>query len=161
VAAVDERSCDIFATVSLARACEELAKPRRFRLNRKSVQFYVEVDPPGLSVFKDVQEADQPTDGRQSWYEGDVETGYTFVLNAGHAAYKFVRGRGDNAMATFYIQEEMLRQAYLIAFSNGVYRGPAAEFEDVLSGEGHAADEVGKAFLEVIGAAINEVRRAS
>ena len=158
VAKVSERVCDIFTVVALAEPSEGLAKPRHYKLCKRSILFYLEVDPPGNSVFQDADEEDSPTDGRQSWYSGDLLTGYRFTMNVGHSAYKFARGREDSAFITFYRQEQMLRQAYRIAFENEVYRGPAAEYELDLAGQSLTPVEASKIFDRIIGTAINELR---
>jgi hypothetical protein len=159
IASVSERTCDIFTVVTLAKASNELNKPRRFKLNKASIPFYLEVDPPGHSVFQSVEQVDEPGNGKQSWYEGGGDAGYKFVLNVGHNAYKFVQNQGEPPIVMFYEQEQMLRQAYRIAFANGVYKGPAEEYKDSLVDSCLPAKEITEIFDAIIGTALNEMRR--
>jgi len=157
LADVSERACDIFAVVRLARASAELNKPRKWKLDKKSIHFYLEVDPPGHSVFQDVQYTQDPTDGRQSWHVGTLDDGYTFYLNAGHSAYRFVMNRSDASMVKRYEQEQMLRRAYLIAFENDVYKGPAEHYRDQFVSGDLSAREIAEKFDTIIGTALNQM----
>lgn len=159
IASISERTCDIFTVVTLARASKELDKPRRYKLNKASIPFYLEVDPPGHSIFQSVEQANEPSNGKQSWYEGDSDIGYKFVLNVGHNAYKFVQNHGETPNVISYEQEQMLRQAYRIAFANGVYKGPAEEYKDSLVDSCLTAKEISEIFDAIIGTALNEMRR--
>ena len=154
---VTERCCDIYCIVRLAQASIGLNKPRKWRLNKTSVKFYLEVDPPGHSIFQDAQDVEAKSEGWQSKYEGTVEGGYTFYLNIAHAAYHFVEGRDDKAMLTRYIQEQMLRQAYLIAFENDIYKGPAEQHKDALLDTQLPAKETARIFDLIIGTALNQI----
>ncbi|MCX5674402.1 MAG: hypothetical protein NTX87_05290 [Planctomycetota bacterium] len=158
LADVSERACDIFAVVRLARASAELNKPRKWKFPPRSIPFYLEVDPPGHSIFQDLAYADEPTNGRQSWHEGTLESGYKFILNAGHSAYKFAKGRDDASVVKRYEQEQMLRHAYLIAFENDVYKGPAEQFRDDFSNGHLSAKEIAEKFDTIIGTALNQMQ---
>ncbi|NQT50607.1 hypothetical protein HQ576_01070 [bacterium] len=158
VADVSERTCDLHTVVRLAKASKELQKPRKFRLNTSSIVFYLEVDPPGHSIFRETKLVDEPSDGRQSWHEGTVDEGYAFLLNAGHAAYRFTCNAGSSEMIKRYEQEQMLRQAYLIAFKNDVYRGPAEPHRSSLTAEALPAHEVARIFDEIVGTALNQMQ---
>jgi hypothetical protein len=155
--AVAERTCDLFTTVRLSRASIELNKPKKYRINKVSNRFYLEVDPPGFSIFNDVLTAEAPADNRQSWHEGDMETGYRFLLNSGHGAYKFLEKREDPYIMKCYAQEQMLRQAYLIAFENDVFRGSAEQYKEKLT-DSSTPYEIASTFDELIGCALNEMR---
>ncbi len=157
LADVSERACDIFAAVKLTHASPELNKPKKWRLDKRSISFYLEVDPPGHSIFHDVQYVDDPTNGKQSWHEGTLEDGYRFVLNSGHSAYRFVKGRDDSAIVKRYEQEQMIRHAYLIAFENDVYRGPAEEYKEQFANGDLSAKEVAEKFDYIIGGALNKL----
>lgn len=154
---VTERCCDIYCIVRLARASIELNKPRKWKLNKTSIKFYLEVDPPGHSIFQDAQDVEAKTEGWQSKYEGTMEGGYTFYLNIAHAAYHFVESREDKPMLTRYIQEQMLRQAYLIAFENDIYKGPAEQHRDALTDAQLPAKETARIFDLIIGTALNQI----
>jgi hypothetical protein len=158
VADVSERACDIFAVVRLSRASVELNKPRKWKLDTRSIPFYLEVDPPGHSIFQDSSYADDPANGRQSWHEGTLESGYKFILNRGHSAYKFAESRGDTSIVTRYVQEQMLRQAYLIAFKNDVYKGPAETYRDSFVNGDLSAPEIAEKFDTIIGTALNQMQ---
>jgi len=154
---ITERCCDIYCIVRLAKASIELNKPRKWKLNKTSIKFYLEVDPPGHSIFQDLQEVEAKTEGWQSKYEGTMESGYTFVLNIGHGAYRFVQSREDNSMLRRYTQEQMLRQAYLIAFENDIYKGPAEQHRDALTDAQLPAKETARIFDLIIGTALNQI----
>jgi len=51
----------------------------------------------------------------------------------------------------------MLRQAYLIAFKNNVFRGPAEPYADDLTDEGLTPNEVAEIFDTIIGTALNKM----
>lgn len=158
VADVSERACDLFAVVRLARASSDLNKPRKWKLDKRSIPFYLEVDPPGHSIFQEVSYVDEPSDGRQSWHDGSMEDGYKFFLNAGHAAYKFAKSRDDASVIKRYEQEQMLRHAYLIAFENDVYRGPAEPYRDQFMGGDLSARDIAEKFDTIIGTALNQMQ---
>jgi len=158
LADVSERACDIFAVVRLARASAELNKPRKWKLDKRSIPFYLEVDPPGHSIFQEVSYVDEPTDGRQSWHDGSMEDGYKFFLNAGHSAYKFAKGRDDASVVKRYEQERMLRHAYLIAFENDVYKGPAEPYRDQFVNGDLSARDIAEKFDTIIGTALNQMQ---
>lgn len=158
LADVSERACDIFAVVRLARASAELNKPRKWKLDKRSIPFYLEVDPPGHSIFQEVSYVDEPTDGRQSWHDGSMEDGYKFFLNAGHSAYKFAKGRDDPSVVKRYEQEQMLRHAYLIAFENDVYKGPAEPYRDQFLNGDLSARDIAEKYDTIIGTALNQMQ---
>jgi len=152
-----ERYCDIFTAVRLSQASQELNLPRKYRLAKVSRKFYLEVDPPGFSIF-DTDYADAPTNGKQSWYEGDAETGYVFTINIGHSEYKFADGREGSQVLKRYIQVQMLRQAYLIAFANDIYKGPAEPYRELFAEGSVPPKEVAEAYDTIIGTALNQMR---
>ena len=158
LASTSERSCEIHGLVRLARASARLNRPRKWKLDQIHCPFYLEVDPPGHSIFQDTTDVDQPTNGKQSWYDSSESAGYRFVLNVGHSAYKFIRSRDDEPLTKFYIQEQMLRQAYLIAIDREKFGGPASEFEEALSASDLTTRDIADIFNTIIGTAINQVR---
>lgn len=159
VADVTERACDLYSIVRLSRSSIELNKPQKFKLDKRTVPFYLEVDPPGFAIFNNAETVFEASDGRQSWYSGSLDGGYTFVLNAGHGAYKFIQKVADSPVIKNYEQEQMLRQAFLIAFENDNYRGVAEPFKDTLSEpNGSSALDIAKAFDNIIGCALNQIK---
>ena len=124
-----------------------------------SIPFYLEVDPPGFNIFRDCKQSDMPEDGRASWYEGSAESGYTFFLNMGHYSYRFIQSRNDEAMLNQYHKEQMLKQAYLIAFENDIYKGPAADFKDKLTTPDLPFREAIEIYDRVLGIALNAIGR--
>jgi len=157
LADVSERACDIFTVVRLAHASADLNKPKKWKLDKRSIPFYLEVDPPGHSIFHDVETVDQPMDGRQSWHEGTLEDGYKFILNSGHSAYKFVKNRDDAIIVKRYEQEQMLRHAYLVAFENEIYRGPAEPYRDQFVNGDLSAKDIAEKFDIIVGTALNQM----
>jgi hypothetical protein len=157
LADVAERACDIFAVVKLSHASPELNKPKKWKLDKRSIAFYLGVDPPGHSIFNEVGSEDKPEVGRQSWHRGNQEDGYTFVLNSGHSAYRFVQNREVPALIKRYEQEQMIRQAYLIAFENDYYGGPAEEYRDQFMNGDLSAKEIAEKFDIIIGTALNKL----
>ena len=118
----------------------------------------MEVDPPGHSIFTRLENEDRRDDGRESWHYGDSTSGYVFVLNVGHRAYTFFQGRGDTEVVKFYEQEQMLRQAYRIAFDNNVYKGPAEGHRENLQDANLSAGQLAGIFDEIVGTALNTMR---
>lgn len=157
LADVSERACDIFTAVKLSQASAELNKPKKWRLDKRSITFYLEVDPPGHSIFRDALSVDEPTNGKQSWHQGTLDDGYTFYLNSGHAAYRFAKNRDDSAVVKRYEQEQMIRHAYLIAFENDVYKGPAEEYRDQFINGDISAKEIAEKYDIIIGTALNKL----
>lgn len=158
LADVTERACDIFSLVRLSRSNVDLNKPKKYKLSKVSVPFYLEVDPPGFSIFNNAETAIEPADGRQSWYTGSIDAGYTFVLNAGHGAYKFISKTSETFIIKSYEQEQMLRKAYLIAFENDFYRGPAEQYKETLCDPNSSALDIARTFDTIIGHALNQMR---
>lgn len=159
VADVSERTCDLHAIVRLAQASPELGKPRKWKLDQVSAKFYLEVDPPGHSIFRNVEMADAPLDPRQSWYAGSIDSGYDFFLNVGHTAFKFIDSVDSESLSRWYCQEQMLRQGYLIAFENQVFKGPAKDYESAMRSGELSPKEVATAFEVIVGAALNQIQR--
>jgi hypothetical protein len=159
IASTGERACDIFTTARLAEDSPELELPRGWTLDKVSLPFYLGVDPPGFNIFRDCQQSVAPTDGRPSWYDGSAESGYTFYLNVGHYNYCFIESRGDEAILGQYGKEQMLRQAYLIAFENEVFKGPATEFKDKLTATDLPFREAISIYDRIVGNALNTIGR--
>jgi hypothetical protein len=159
IASTYERSCDIFTTIRTVEDSPELGLPRRWALDKISIPFYLEVDPPGYNIFRDCKSLDAATDGRPSWYDGNTESGYTFYLNMGHYSYRFIQSRGDETALEQYGKEQMLRQAYLIAFENDIYKGPATEFREKLTTPDLPLHEAVDIYERIIGTALNTMGR--
>jgi hypothetical protein len=159
LASTYERACDIFATVRLVEDSQELGLPRRWILDKMSQKFYLEVDPPGYNIFRDCKQIDSPEDGKPSYYDGNPEIGYTFFLNVKHCTYLFIQGRGDEEICRWFEKEQMLRQAYLVAFENEVYKGPAARFREQLLASDVTVRELVGLHDHIVGIALNTMGR--
>jgi hypothetical protein len=159
IASTHERACDIFTTARLVEDSSELGLPRRWTLDKVSIPFYLGVDPPGYNIFRECKQPDDPADGRPSWYDGSAESGYTFYLNVGHYSYRFIQSTGGEAVCRWYEKEQMLRQAYLVAFENEVYKGPAEEFKDKLTATDLPFREAIGIYDHIVGTAMNKIGR--
>ena len=152
----DERRCEIYFSIHSSENIPILDLNKSDKIDKKSIPFYLGIDPPGHSIFKGTEEWDAPEDGKRSKYEGDRAAGFTFKLNVGHSAYKFVK-EYSNEVRQYYIKEEMLKQAYAIAIGEGVFKGSAEDFENALKGDNIPAHEAFLTFEEIIGRALNEM----
>ena len=122
-------------------------------LGKKSIPFYIGVDPPGNSIFKDMRSALNENDGRRSWYDGDAAYGYTFVLNEKHPSFIFTSDYPKEVRLE-YIKEQMLCQAYAIAISEGKFFGVAEDFQEELTNQETSPHECFLKIYEIIGKAI-------
>ncbi|MBI4842754.1 MAG: hypothetical protein HY809_00295 [Nitrospirae bacterium] len=152
----DERRCEIYFSIHSSENIPLLELNKSDRIDKKSIAFYLGIDPPGQSIFKNAEQWDAPDEGKRSKYEGDRAAGFTFVLNVGHSAYKFME-EYSNEVKQYYIKEEMLKQAYAIAVGEGVFKGSAEDFENLLKGDSIPPHESFLAFEEIIGRALNEI----
>lgn len=152
----DERRCEIYFSIYSSENIPLLELNKSDRIDKKSIAFYLGIDPPGQSIFKNAVDWDAPEDGKRSKYEGDRAAGFTFVLNVGHSAYKFMN-EYSNEVRQYYIKEEMLKQAYAIAIGEGIFKGSAEDFENALRGDNIPPHESFLAFEEIIGRALNEM----
>ena len=124
-------------------------------LGKKGVPFYVGIDPPGNSIFKDTKSSDDKDTGRRSWYEGEVASGYIFVLNEGHPSYIFTTNYPQiPELKSEYIKEQMLCQAYAIAISQGEYPEFAEGLQEELENQELSPDNIFLKIYEIIGKAI-------
>jgi len=152
----DERRCEIYFSIHSSENIPLLELNKSDKIDKKSIPFYLGIDPPGQSIFKNAEEWDAPEDGKRSKYEGDRAAGFTFILNVGHSAYKFMK-EYSNEVKQFYIKEEMLKQAYAIAIGEGIFKGSAEDFENALKGDNIPPHESFLTFEEIIGRALNEM----
>lgn len=152
----DERRCEIYFSIHSSENIPLLELNKSDRIDKKSIAFYLGIDPPGQSIFKNAVDWDAPDDGKRSKYEGDRATGFTFMLNVGHSAYKFMNEYSCE-VRQYYIKEEMLKQAYAIAIGEGVFKGSAEDFENALKGDNIPPYESFLIFEEIIGGALNEM----
>lgn len=152
----DERRCEIYFSIHSSENIPLLELNKSDRIDKKSIPFYLGIDPPGQSIFKNAVDWDAPEDGKRSKYEGDRAAGFTFMLNVGHSAYKFMK-EYSNEVRQYYIKEEMLKQAYAIAIGEGVFKGSAEDFENALKGDNIPPHESFLTFEEIIGRALNEM----
>jgi len=152
----DERRCDIYFSIHSSENIPLLKLNKSDRIDKKSIAFFLGIDPPGQSIFKNAVDWDAPEDGRRSKYEGGSAAGFTFFLNVSHSAYKFMN-EFSNEVRQYYIKEEMLKQAYVIAIGEGVFKGSAEDFENALKGDNIPPHESFLTFEEIIGRALNEM----
>lgn len=152
-----ERKCEVFFSIRATENYPELGKNIGDHLGpKKAIPFYCGIDPVGMSIFKNLDEKDQPDDGRRSWVDGDRATGYTFILNVGHSSYKLADELGDE-FRKYHIKEQMLFQAYLIAVEEKVFKGPAEAFQDILSDDGIDPIDVTRHIDHIVGNALNQL----
>lgn len=152
----DERRCEIYFSIHSSENIPLLELNKSDRIDKKSIPFYLGIDPPGQSIFKNAIDEDFPKNGKRSRYVGDRASGFTFVLNVGHSEYKFMSEYGSE-VKQYYMKEEMLKQAYAIAIGEGVYKGSAEEFESSLKGDNIPPHDSFLTFEEIIGKALNEI----
>lgn len=151
-----ERKCEIFISAKAAEHMPEINIIKKKTVGRKKIPFYLGMDPPGHTIFPNVSQVHDPKDHRRSYYRGSSATGYTFVLNTGHTSYSFAKDNGPE-VKKYYIKEQMIRQAYIIAVKEGKFGGVLEEFEGSLTDSDTPPAElfmvmdeiIGKAFLEL------------
>ena len=154
---VRERKCEIYFSVRAARNYPTLGKNIGEHLGqKKSIPFYCGIDPAGMSIFKNCRDSEAPDDGRRSWVEGDRASGYDFILNVGHSSFRLANESGDD-FRKYYIREQMLFQAYVIAVEERVFKGPAQDFEDKFSDENLSPIDATRYIDEIIGIALNQI----
>lgn len=151
-----ERKCELFVSVRAAENYPKFEKNIRDHVAaKKAIAFYCGADPAGMSVFKNLDEKDEPDDGKRTWVEGDRASGYTFVLNIGHSSYKLTGD--DEEFRKYYIREQMLFQAYLIAVKEKVFKGPAENFAEIFSDNNIEPVDASRYIDEIVGIALNQV----
>jgi len=149
----DDRKCEIFFSIRFAENIPQVNKIKGDKIGKKKIDFYLGIDPPGHSIFRELREVEDAEDGRRSWYEGDRASGYIFVLNAGHPSYDFVREHGAD-LKRWYIREQMLIQGYAIAVAERNFAGVAEDFSEVLSAGDIPPAEAFLKMYEIIGTAL-------
>jgi hypothetical protein len=107
-----------------------------------------------MSIFKSLDEKDEPNDGKRSWVED--RDGNVFVLNVGHSSYDLADKLGDE-FRKYHIREQMLFQAYSIAVREKIFKGPAEHFEEVLSDENIPIIDAVRYVDEIVGSALNQL----
>jgi len=153
----EERKCEFFFNVRMAENVPELSKNKGERAGRRIlIPFWLGIDPPGQSIFKNYLDDNNPSDDRRSWVVGDQATGYTFVLNVGHKSFQFNDELGRDARQ-YYIKEQLLTQAYLIAIEQETFKGCAEDFKERLLGDDIHPVEASRAINELIGRALNRI----
>jgi len=153
----DERKCEFFFNVRMAENVPELGKNKGERAGRRIIiSFWLEIDPPGQSIFNNFEEYNDSTDDKRSMVVGDQASGYTFRLNVGHKAYQFYDELGNDARQ-YYIKEQLLTQAYLIAIEQKTFKGYAVDFRDRLATDEMHPVEAAHAVNELIGRALNRI----
>jgi hypothetical protein len=153
-----DRKCDVFFSARLSDHIPQLNMVKGENIGRKKIDFYLGVDPPGESIFKNVRDWHDTQDGKRSKHEGDRASGYTFFLNVGHPAYNFVENYQDEELKQAYIREQMLVQAFAIAVKEGQYTGIAKKYKEKLTdGEVSPADAF-LVFEEMVGSGVSELQ---
>ncbi|MDQ6758007.1 MAG: hypothetical protein M3004_13855 [Bacteroidota bacterium] len=162
------RTCRIELDVISAEAYPEqdIAKGQKM-MRSKKVDFFIGLDDPGTSIFKEVKELDDESDPRKSFFE-EMESGsYKFIFNSGHAYYKKIKESGcPIEFINLYIKEEMLKAAYNICLLEDVYLGIFEEGSKASQGnqsysEGFLNEspkhETVKLFNELMGKALQNI----
>ncbi len=150
----DERKCEIFFSTRFAESIPPLNKIKGDKIDKKTIPFFLGIDPEGDSIFKKTDEWEGPKDGRRSRYEGNRSSGYIFLLNVKHPSYLLSEAWGDDAKQ-YYIKEQMLRQAYIIAVSYEEFHGVLEKFKDALkTGSESPPEDHFRAMEELIGEAL-------
>jgi hypothetical protein len=151
-----DKKCEIYLSIKAAISDKKHGITQGQLLSsKKCVTFYCGIDPEGMSIFKNVLEKDDPTDGRRSWTEGSSTDGYDFILNVGHSSFKIYKE--DDDIRKIYIRDLMLFQAYTLCLKNNIFKGPAESYKDILTDENTPAYEVVNIIDSIIGSAINEI----
>jgi hypothetical protein len=154
---IEERTCDIYTTVNLSEASVELNLTRHAKLESTSMRFYVEVDPPGNSVFSGQKEAIEPDAGWRSKKEMDANGGFIFVLNVAHPYYKLIKDKEDDRLLQLYIQEQMLMQAHLIAVEYDIFRGVSEEHKETFNDDDTPPTEIIRVFDIILGSSLTRL----
>ncbi len=152
----EERECEIYFSIRAAENIPTLDLIRGDIIFKRKIPFYFEVDPPGNSVFKEPRDWAAPQDGRRSKYSGTMETGFIFYLNVEHPSFLFAKEAGED-VKRYYIREEMLKQAYVIAVEEGEFRGLAKDFEEDLKSKSLGPAEAFLKIEELIGKSLLKV----
>lgn len=153
----DERKCEFFFNVRMAENVPELGKNKGERAGRRIlIPFWLEVDPPGQSIFNDFEEYNDASDDKRSMVVGDQASGYKFRLNVGHKSYQFYDELGSDARQ-YFIREQLLTQAYLIAIEQKTFKGCAEDYKERLSGDEMHPVDASRAVNELIGRALNKI----
>lgn len=154
---IRERKCELYFSVRAAKNYPVLGKSIGEHLGqKKSIPFFCGIDPAGMSIFKNCRDSEAPEDGRRSWVEGSRASGYDFILNVGHASFRLANESGDD-FRKYFIREQMLFQAYVIAVEEKMFRGPAQDFEDKFSDEDISPTDAARYIDVIVGIALNQL----
>jgi len=154
-AVAEERKCEIYFSVRVSHNIPKLKLIKGEKIGKKSILFFINIDPPGTSIFKNAVDEENPDEPRRSRHYGTAAEGYTFVLNIAHPSYLIA---SDNGIKKEYIMEEMLKQAYALAIKENIFRGPAEEYKDILAREGISPAESFLTVEAIIGKALLTMR---
>jgi hypothetical protein len=109
----EKRRCRLEITVVANKDYPELGIIHGQNLmSTKKIDFYIGIDDPGMSIFKEVRFILDDPFSRKSYYEPDSD-GYIFVFNSGHSYFKKISSSYPE-LAEDYMKEEMLKSAYNI-----------------------------------------------
>jgi len=152
------RKCEIFYSVRFASTYNELQKIKGdYAAPKKSTPFYCGVDPSGQSIFKKTENIDDGSDYRRAFVRGEKIQGYTFVINTGHPAYKFVESQGAEVRES-YFQEQMIFHACTLAIKNEVFEGPTEPYREDFCDNDIAPSEVALKIDEIVGGVLKIFR---
>jgi hypothetical protein len=154
---INERTCELFAAVYLKEACIPLGLRSKQRLGRSIIKFYLEVDPPGYSIFTKLLTTDAPENPEQSWYLGDSFSGYTFYLNIGHPVFKQYQKINHEVLLKQYQIQQMMSQAYILAIANEVFKGRTADYKASITDPDSSPADVIKTFSKMLGMGLGKV----
>ncbi len=154
----ETRKCEVFFSVRFAETYEYLERVKGdYAAAKKSILFYCGVDPDGQSIFKNNETVHDPSDSRRAYVNGDRTQGYTFVINTGHAAYKYVESQGTEIRES-YFQEQMIFHAARLAVRNKIFEGPLADFSNEFEDETMSPDESALIIDKVVGCILSKFR---
>jgi hypothetical protein len=151
----DERKCEIYFSARFADSIPALELVKGAYIGKKAISFYVNIDPPGTSIFKKTTDEKDENQPRRSRHHGTPAEGYTFVLNIAHPCYKIA---DESGIKKEYIMEEMLKQAYAVAIKNNVFKGASESYADSLADGELSPAESFITIDEIIGKALLTMR---
>ncbi len=155
---ISERKCEISGKIRLEEKCEDLNLPKHEKMDKSTVVFFIDIDPPGQSIFNAIDLVKDKSENRRSWHGGSNESGYTFYLNVSHPYYNHIRDSNLSDMVKLYEKEQLLTQAYYISTEEGNFSGPATLVKESLSEDSMTTKiMVSKQFDELLGAALKQL----
>jgi len=154
-ASAEERKCEIYFSARIADNFPSAGLIKGEKIGKRTIPFYVNIDPPGSSIFKKTEDTEDPNNPKRSYHLGGAATGYTFVLNLSHPSFIIA---SENGIKKEYIIEEMLKHAYAIAIENKVFKGASKDYEESLATGEISPSESFITIDEIIGKALLALR---